>query len=189
MYRDFIKRKFPHNEDLGLFVAPRLPATKLGKILMQETRVKQPSDVVAMYLDTGFFSSTYLILTDTTCYYQGGTFALETLRSCTASGKQIEFYISGLGSTTSQRISIGSQEAATTLAKVLDDLAYWDKDKENETAPDPEKYTQFEGQALDWLVLRDEVMRTVDMLYDRFQDGKLSLLEYESKKSELLARL
>ncbi len=189
MYRDFIKRKFPHNEDLGLFVAPRLPATKLGKILMQETRVKQPSDVVAMYLDSGFFSSTYLILTDTTCYYQGGTFDLETLRSCTASGKQIEFLISGIGSTTGQRITIGSQEAATTLAKVLDDLAYWDKDKADETAPDPDKYIQFEGQAVDWLLLRDEVMRTIDMLYDRFQDGKLSLLEYESKKAELLARL
>ncbi len=189
MYRDFIKRKFPDNEDLGLFVSPRLPATKLGKILMKETRVKQPTEVVAMYLESGFFGGTYLILTDTKCYYDGGTFDLETLRGCKAEGKSIEFIISGMGSTFSQRFAMGDAQAATTVAKVLDDLAYWDKDKEAETAPDPEKYTQFEGQAVDWLLLRDEVMRTVDMLYDRFQDGKLSLLEYESKKAELLARL
>jgi hypothetical protein len=189
MYREFIKRKFPHNEDLGLYVAPRLPATKLGKILMKETRVKQPSDVIAMYLDTGFWSSTYLILTDTKCFYDGGTFDLETLRSCSASGGAIEFMISGMGSTFGQKLKIGNELAATTLAKVLDDLAYWDKDKENETAADPEKYAQFEGSALDWLLLRDEVMRTIDMLHERFQDGKLSLLEYEGKKGELLARL
>jgi hypothetical protein len=189
MYKDFIKRKFPHNDDIGLFVAPQLPATKLGKILMKETRVRQPNEVVAMYLETGFFGSTYLILTDTKCYYDGGTFDLETLRGCKAEGKSIEFTITGVGSSFAQRVKLGDEQAAATVAKVLDDLAYWDKDAEAETAPDPEKYKQFEGQALDWLLLRDEVMRTVDMLYDRFQDGKLSMLEYESKKAELLARL
>jgi hypothetical protein len=39
------------------------------------------------------------------------------------------------------------------------------------------------------LLLRDEVMRTIDMLHERFQDGKLSLIQYEEKKTELLARL
>jgi hypothetical protein len=189
MYRDFIKRKFPQNEDLGLFVAPHLPATKLGKILMKETRVKQPGDVVAMYLDSSFFGDTYLILTDTMCYYDGGTFELETLRSCKAEGKVLEILISGLGATTGQRIKIANEQAATTLAKLLDDLAYWDKEKETDTAPDPDRYKAFEGSALDWLLLRDEVMRTVDQLYERFQDGKLSMLEYESKKTDLLGRL
>lgn len=189
MYRDFIKRKFPHNEDQGLFVAPRLPATKLGKILMQETKVKQPTEVVAMYLDSGFFGSTYLLLTDTKCFYSGGTFDLETLRGCKADGKTLDFMISGMGSTFSQKFKLGDEQAASALAKLLDDLAYWDKDKEDETAPDPQKYQQFEGQALDWLLLRDEVMRTIDLLYERFQDGKLSLLEYEGKKAELLSRL
>lgn len=189
MYREFLKRKFPHNEDIGLFVAPRLPATKLGKILMKETRVKQPSEVIAMYIETGFWGSTYLIVTDTKCFYDGGTFDLETLRSCKAEGKVIDFMISGMGSTYSQKVKVGDENAASTIAKVMDDLAYWDKDAENATAPDPEKYKAFEGQALDWLLLRDEVMRTIDMLHERFQDGKLSLLEYEGKKAELLARL
>jgi hypothetical protein len=189
MYREFIKRKFPHNEDMGLYVSPRLPATKLGKILMKETRVKQPNDVIAMYLDTSFFGGTYLILTDTKCFYEGGTFDLETLRACKVDGKTVEFMISGMGSTYSQRVKLGDEQAANAIAKILDDLAYWDKGSEEETAHDPEKYKAFEGQALDWLLLRDEVMRTVDMLHERFQDGKLSLLEYESKKTELLARL
>jgi hypothetical protein len=189
MYREFIKRKFPHNEDMGLYVSPRLPATKLGKILMKETRIKQPNDVVAMYLDTGFFGGAYLILTDTKCYYEGGTYDLETLRACKADGKTVEFMISGMGSTYSQKVKLGDEQAASAVAKILDDLAYWDKGAEEETAADPEKYKAFEGQALDWLLLRDEVMRTVDMLHERFQDGKLSLLEYESKKTELLARL
>lgn len=189
MYRDFIKRKFPHNEDLGLYVSPRLPATKLGKILMKETRVKQPGDVVAMYLDTGFFGGSYVILTATQCFYEGGTLDLETLRGSKADGKTVEFMVSGMGSTYSQRVKLGDEQAATTIAKVMDDIAYWDKEAEDSTAPDPEKYAPFEGQALDWLLLRDEVMRTVDMLHERFQDGKLSLLEYESKKTELLARL
>ncbi len=189
MYREFIKRKFPHNEDIGLFVAPRLPATKLGKILMKENRVKQPSEVIAMYVETGFWGSTYLIVTDTKCFYDGGMFDLETLRSCKADGKTIDFMISGMGSTYSQKVKLGDENAAATIAKVMDDLAYFDKDAANETAPDPEKYKAFEGQALDWLLLRDEVMRTIDQLYDRFQDGKLSMLEYEGKKAELLARL
>ena len=189
MYKDFIKRKFPQNESLGLYVAPNLPGSKLGKILAKETRVKQPGDVVAMYLDSGFFSTTFLILTDLKCYYEGGTFDLETLRSCRADGKEIEFTITGMGSSYTQRFKLDSDKAASTVAKVLDDLAYWDKDKEAETAPDSAKYAQFEGSALDWLLLRDEVMRTIDMLYERFQDGKLSLLEYEGKKLELLERL
>jgi predicted aspartyl protease len=189
MYREFIKRKFPQNDDLGLYVSPQLPATKLGKILMKETRVKQPTEVIAMYLDTGFFGGTYLILTDTKCYYDGGMFDLETLRSCSASGNVVEFTITGIGTTTAQRVKLGDANAASTIAKVLDDLAYWDKEKENETAPDPNKYHAFEGQAVDWLLLRDEVMRTIDQLYERFQDGKLSLLEFESKKTDLLARL
>jgi hypothetical protein len=189
MYREFLKRKFPQNEDLGLFAAPQLPGSKLGRILMKETRVKQPNDIVAMYYDGGVFSTTYLILTDTKCFYDGGTFDLETLRGCKADGKHLEFMISGVGSTYAVRTKLGDEKAVGVIAKVLDDLAYWDKAEEDATKPDAKKYAQFEGQALDWLLLRDEVMRTIDLLYERFQDGKLSMLEYEAKKEEILARL
>ena len=85
---------------------------------------------------------------------------------------------------------LSREQATAILAKMLDDLAYWDPEKEKAEAVAPEQaYAQFEGSALDWLLLRDEVMRTIDMLHERFQDGKLSLLQYEEKKTELLARL
>jgi hypothetical protein len=189
MYREFIKRKFPHNESLGLYVAPQLPGSKLGRILMKETRVKQPGDVVAMYLDSGLFSSSHLLLTDTKCFFEGGSFDLETLRSAKAEGKRIEFLISTPGSTQAVWFKSGSEEAATIIARLMDDLAYWDKESETETESSPGKYAAFEGSAVDWLLLRDEVMRSIDMLYERFQDGKLSLLEYEEKKTDLLGRL
>lgn len=189
MYREFIKRKFPHNEKQGLFVAPKLPGAKLGRILMKETRVRQPGDVAALYLDSGFFGTTYVIFTDDKLYWADGAADLNTLRAARADGKRIELSVSGLGSSTTTRIKVGDDEVATALAKLLDDLAYHDPDRDQKLKAGKEKYAQFEGQAIDWLLLRDEVMRTIDLLYERFQDGKLSLLEYEAKKTELLGRL
>ncbi|MEM7035793.1 MAG: hypothetical protein AAF570_02365 [Bacteroidota bacterium] len=188
MYREFIQRKFPGNEKLGLYVSPNLPGSKLGKILMKETRV-QPSAVVAMYLERGFFSNDYFFFTDTHCHWPGGQMDLQTLRAAKADGKRIELMVSGIGTTNSTRVNVGNAEIAKILAKVLDDLAYHDPDKEKDSAPDPKKYAAYEGQAIDWLLLRDEVMRTIDMLHERFQDGKLSLMEYENKKTDLLSRL
>ena len=188
MYREFIQRKWPTNEKLGLYVSPNLPGGKLGKILMKETRV-QPSAVVAMYLERGFFSNDYFLLTDTKAYWPGGTMDLETLRSAKQQGKRVELMITGLTSTSSTFAKIGNEEVAGIIAKVMDDLAYHDPEAEAAGIPDKDKYAEFEGSALDWLLLRDEVMRTIDMLHERFQDGKLSLIEYESKKADLLDRL
>ena len=52
MYFDFIRSKFPQSPNLGLYAAPNLPAVKLGKILLNDSRVKQPGDVAATYADT-----------------------------------------------------------------------------------------------------------------------------------------
>lgn len=190
MYRDFIIRKFPANESEGLFVAPQLPGAKLGRILMKETRVAQPGDVVAMYLDTGFFGSTYFLLTDTKAFHMDGQFDLERVRSAQADGKHFLVALGTNTGTDQVRVKLGDADAAAAIAKVLDDLAFHDAGKEeilqNTSRSD---YRQFEGQAIDWLLLRDEVMRTIDLLFEKFQDGKLSLLEYEGKKQELLDRL
>lgn len=189
MYREFIKRKFPHNESMGMYVAPRLPATKLGRILMKETRVKQPGDVAAMHLDSGLFGSTYIILTDDKIFWPDGSLDLANIRDARADGKRIEISVSSLGSAAVTKIKAGSDEAASALAKVLDDVAYFDPNKADELDSTAKDYSEFEGQAIDWLLLRDEVMRTIDMLHERFQDGKLSLIEYEEKKMQLLDRL
>lgn len=189
MYRDFIARKFPNNESDGMFVAPRLPGSKLGRILMRETRVKQPGDVVAMYLDSGIFGSTYFLLTATKAFYDGGEFELERVRSAEADGKNIKVYLGAATGTDATRVKIGDRDVAAAIAKVLDDLAFHDPEKVAQTNKSERDYREFEGSAVDWLLLRDEVMRTIDMLHEKFQDGKLSLLEYESKKSELLDRI
>ncbi|MEM0996913.1 MAG: hypothetical protein AAGN35_07535 [Bacteroidota bacterium] len=189
MYREFIKRKLPHNEKLGLFVAPKLPATKLGRILMKETRVRQPGEVAALHLDSGFFGSTYVILTDDRIFWPDGSLELANIRAASADGKRLEISISSLGSTRTTRLKLGGDEVAAAIAKLLDDLAYFDPEAQEKLDSVRGDYSEFEGQAIDWLLLRDEVMRTIDMLYERFQDGKLSLIEYEEKKTQLLERL
>jgi hypothetical protein len=189
MYREFIQRKLSPNENLGIYVSPNLPGGKLGRILNVETSVK-PSEVVAFYIDSGLFSTVYFIITATRCFFGGGSVNLENLRGAKADGKRIELMTAAGAGASTQSVKLGDEQAAALLAKVLDDLAYWDPEKEKATAAASEEtYAQFEGTALDWLKLRDEVMRTIDMLHERFQDGKLSLIQYEEKKTELLARL
>lgn len=188
MYREYIQRKLSPNEGLGIYVAPNLPGSKLGRILNKETQVK-PSEVVAFYYDSGMFSSSYLIITHTRCFFEGGSAHLENLRGAKADGKRIELTLTAGAGASTQTVKLSDEEAAKTLAALLDDLAYYDPEKEKAEAPAADKYAQFEGQAIDWLLLRDEVMRTIDMLHERFQDGKLSLIQFEEKKLELLARL
>lgn len=189
MYRDFIKRKFPANESEGLYVAPNLGGSKLGRILNKETHI-QTGDVVAFYLDSGFFGSTYFILTDTHGYYPDGQFPLENVRSSESDGKSLIVFVGTNTGASKTQIKLGDSDAARAIAKVLDDLAFHDPEKiADKAAADANKYAAFEGQAVDWLKLRDQVMLTIDMLHEKFQDGKLSLLEYENKKAELLSRL
>lgn len=190
MYRDFIQRKFAHNESQGLFVAPNLPGSKLGRILAKETRISQPGDVVALYLDSGFFGSTYFILTDDKAYFPDGQVPLENIRSADSDGKYLSIYTGTNTGTTKTSIKLGEEEVAKSIAKILDDLAFHDPVKVADmVGKGSDQYSKFEGKALDWILLRDEVMKTIDLLHEKFQDGKLSLLEYENKKSELLGRL
>ncbi len=189
MYRDFIKRKFPANESEGLYVTPNLGGSKLGRILNKETHI-QTGDVVAFYLDSGFFGSTYFVLTNDHGYYPGGQFPLENVRSAESDGKTLTIFIGTLTGATKTQVKLGDSNAATAIAKVLDDLAFHDPEKEADLSEaSDDKYAEFEGQAIDWLKLRDEVMLTIDLLHEKFQDGKLSLLEYEGKKADLLNRL
>lgn len=189
MYRDFIQRKFQANESEGLYVAPNLGGSKLGRILSKETRISQPGDVIAFYLDSGFFGSTYFILTDTHAFFPDGQFPLENVRSSESDGKTLVVFLGTNTGTDQTRIKLGDDDVAKSIAKVLDDLAFHDPEKVADQASSVDQYASFEGKAVDWLLLRDEVMRTIDMLHEKFQDGKLSLLEYEGKKADLLSRL
>ena len=186
MYKEYIKRKFPHSPELDLYVAPKLPGSKLGKVLTKVTRVQSPGDVAAFYYSGGFFGSEYVILTDKNCYHGDGEFLLEDLRGVHIQGENLTVQVNHLGQITDQVLKFGSTEAAETFRKGLNDLKYYDPAAE---AAPPPSYEGFDGAELDWLKLRDEVLKTIDVLAEKFNDGKLSLLEYETKKEQLLARL
>lgn len=186
MYRELIQSKFTADERNGLYVYPNLPAKKLGKVLVADPRIKQPGDVVAVHMDEGFFGASVVIFTDTDLFYPGGFFSLSEIKAAEADGKTIKVAVNHLGALSDHHFKVGSEEAAHIFKRVLNDIMRFDPNEAAQEAPD---YSKFEGQALDWLLLRDEVMRTIDMLQEKFMDGKLSLLEYEEKKEELLARL
>lgn len=186
MYADLIKSKLNNDEDKKIFVKPNIPAVKLGKALMNDTRIESPADVVACHFVGGFLSSDVVILTDTKLFFDDGMCLLEELKGAQADGKKIKVSVNHLGSLSDFEFKTNSDESAALLVKVLDDIIYFDA----EEAGRPEKtYEGFDGAELDWLKLRDEVMKTIDMLQEKFNDGKLSLLEWEEKKAELLSRL
>lgn len=187
MYREFLQNKWPHNEQMGLYVIPRLPGSKLGRILNSEKRIKQPGDVIAMYYESGFWGATYFVVTDEKVFFKGHEFLLEDMRAVDLHDNKLSFTVNNLGQMGKVEFSASNNQAASAMAKVLGDLIHHDPTAPD--GPDPEQYAAYEGKALDWLLLRDEVMKTIDQLYEKFNDGKLSLLEYEEKKADLLARL
>jgi len=188
MFQEIIRRKFPEDEANGLYVAPKLPAVKLGKLLMRDTRVSSPNDVVAMHLNESLFSSSGVYFTRTRCYYGGGEFLLEDVRECVVEGNECTVLVNSIGSVAQHSFKVKNEAVAKVMLKLFQEVAYYDPKAEEIAAVAP-AYEGFEGAELDWLRLRDEVMRTIDMLYERFNDGKLSLIDYESKKEEMLSRL
>lgn len=186
MYRKFLQEKFPAEEKSNLYKFPALPAVKLGKLLMKETRISQPGDVMAVHFFSSMFSSGYAIFTGSEFFYPDGSFLLEDIKSAQEDGNKVLVHVNHLGSLTTHTFKVGNDEAAHAFRKVLNGVARFDPALALEEGPD---YSAFEGKAIDWLLLRDEVIKTIDLLAEKFSDGKLSLLEYESKKTDLLNRL
>lgn len=184
MYAELIKSKFPTDENLGLYSSPHLPAVKLGKVLAAETKI-QPTDVVAFHLDAGYFSSSYVLLTNTHCYYPGSNFALAELRDARFEGKNVIAAVNLKGGFAEHKMACASEDAARVVTKILNDIS----NKKEEVKLPEATYETFELKEANWLKLRDEVIKTIDVLYEKFNDGKLSLMEYEGKKADLLSRL
>jgi len=187
-FSDILKRKFPFDARLDCYVVPHIPATMLSRAAMQLTRIPAPTDVIALHRISGTFTNDYIAFTGTVCYHAANSFRLEDVRDASADGRAISVVINQGGQSTTQRMKAASDEAARLLAGILDDLVYL-KNQEQEADIPPADYSGFDPAAVPWLQIRDEVMKTIDQLYQRFQDGKLSLTEYEAKKFELLARL
>ena len=186
MYRDYLKTKFPHDERNGLYVAPNMPAVKLGKALMKDRRVASPNDVIGLHIDEGTFSSSYIIFTNDRCFYSDGEFLLEDVKEVQQDGKKLTVFANQKGQYLPHELKAKNEGVAKTLKRVFEGFSNFDPKAQELVQKTYEGYSNTE---MDWLNLRDEIMRTIDMLTDRFQDGTLSLLEFEEKKSDLLSRL
>ncbi len=186
MYADFLKDKFPQDEQNGLYKFPTLPAVKLGKLLIKDQRIASPNDVIAMHYFSGFLGDGMLLFTQDQAYYQGGSFLLEDVREVQVKGSKMTVFANQQGQFVPHQFSVKNEQVASTLQRLMERMASHDPKAEQLVERTYEGYSDSER---DWLTLRDEIMRTIDMLYDRYNDGKLSLLEYETKKEELLGRL
>ncbi len=185
-YTSLIRDKFPQDEKNGLYKVPNLPAVALGKLLLKEKRITSPADVIAMHSWSSVFNSGYLLLTREGCYYPDGSFLLEDVKEYQYEGKDITLFVNQNAQFVPHHFSVKNEQVAKTLKRLFDSIKSFDPTSEAQVQKIYEGYSDTE---LDWLNLRDEIMRTIDMLYDRYNDGKLTILEYEQKKEELLGRL
>lgn len=187
-YKAIIERQFPNDERLGFFVKPNLPTSILGRVLNDHTKLG-PGDVLAIHRAGGGMlgGGGTIALTATHVYYDKGFFLLEDIRSAETHGKTVTVDVNQNGASVPHTLKADSEEAAPILARTLDTLGLQSKTQD---IPVTDYAAQgFDKAAVQWLTIRDEVMRTLDMLHDRFQAGKLNLLEYEETKAELLGRL
>jgi hypothetical protein len=186
MYADFLKEKFPQDDKNGLYRKPNLPAVKLGKLLIKDRRISSPNDVVAMHYYSGFLGDGMLLFTSSKAYYEGGSFLLEDIKEVQVNGSKMTVFANQQGQFVPHQLSVKNEQVANTLQRLLERMASKDPVAQQLVAQTYEGHADAE---INWLNLRDDIMRTIDMLYERYNDGKLSLLEYEAKKDELLGRL
>ncbi|WNJ16150.1 hypothetical protein [Pontibacter sp. G13] len=186
MYANWLKEKFPVDEQNGFYKQPHMPARVLGKVLLRFTQISSPSDVIAMHHFSGTFSSGVWLFTGTGVYYDEGDFLYEDIKEIQVNGKKMTVFVNQQTQFIPHQLTAKNDQSAETLRRLLEKISQYDPiaDQLVEHA-----YEGFQGAELDWLKLRDEVMKTIDMLYERYNDGKLSMMEYESKKMELLGRL
>ncbi len=186
-YRDFIVSRFPFDDKLGFYVKPNLPASAVGKALNLFTGIKNPSDVLAVYLFDKLLGSGGVAFTETTAHYNKATFVLEDVRSALAEDKNVHVDVNRGGALSRHTFRVEKPEAAATLARFFEALSAVPKVQELPLSAGD--YSSYSHDARLWLELRDEIIKTIDMLYDRFNAGKISFLEFEDKKADLLRRL
>ncbi len=185
-YTALIREKFPADERNGLYKVPNLPAVSLGKLLLKDKRITSPADVLAMHSWSSMFSSGNLLLTREACYYPKGSFLFEDIKEYQYKEDEVTVFVNQNGQFIPHHFSVKNEQVAKSLQRLFDSIRHFDPKSEARIQQIYEGYSDTE---LNWLNLRDEIMRTIDMLYERYNDGKLTLLEYEQKKDELLGRL
>lgn len=187
-YTELIQRRFPNDKRMDCYVKPNMPATRLGKALAKFTRISSPSDVVAFHISGGMFSSDTLLLTASECHFDKGFFLLEDVVGVHADEKNVVVKVNQGGAYVQFSMKTESDQAAKLIADVFDAIVYAPKG-ESFMEPVESAYEKYSPEAVNWLELRDEVLRTIDLIHELFQAGKLSLTEYQEKKTDLLSRL
>jgi len=186
-YRVLLLRKFPENPTLGFYRHPKLPSSLLGRTLVRFLHVTSPADVVAFYYQTGFLRSYEVLFTDTHVYDKEAYFPLEDIRGVERQGAHLILQVNQVGRTLPYRMKLGSQLAAELMERVFDLIVHAPKEDMIERVI--ERRANLNLASVQWLELRDEVLRTIDLLHEKYQEGKLSLLEYEMLREDLLRRL
>ncbi|MCS7189713.1 MAG: hypothetical protein RMJ66_05870 [Bacteroidia bacterium] len=186
-YRILLLRKFPENPTLGFYRHPKLPSSLVGRTLVRFLHVTSPADVVAFYYYEKIFRSYEVLFTDTHIYDKAAYYPLEDIRGVKRAKDQIILEISQVGRMMTHVIHLGNPLAAELMERVIELIIQAPKEDAIE------KVIQLRAglnmSSVQWLELRDEVLRTIDLLYDKYQEGKLSLLEYEMLREDLLRRL
>ena len=186
-YRVLLLRKFPENPTLGFYRHPKLPSSLLGRTLVRFLHVTSPADVVAFYYHERLFSSYEVLFTDTHVYDKVAYYPLEDIRGVHRHEKVLRLEISQVGRIVTHEMKLGSPLAAELMERVFELIIRAPKEDAIE------KVIQMRAglnlASVQWLELRDEVLRTIDLLHEKYQEGKLSLLEYETLREDLLRRL
>lgn len=189
MYADYLKTKFPQDDKNGLYVVPNLPAVRLGKLLIKDQRISSPNDVLALHYYSSTFSSGSVMFTKDTCLYEGGSFLLEDIKEIQLDGRKMMVFVNQQAQFVTHNFSVKNDQVAQTLKRILEGAGRYDPKAKKALEDIAYQEQGFNAAEVTWLNLRDEVLRTIDLLYERYNDGKLSILEYEEKKEELLNRL
>ncbi len=185
---EYILTRFPNNPGEGFYVRPHLPARKLGRVLMDYTRIKSPAEVQAFYYQGGFFGSSHSVITRTACYASKTEFLLEDVVAGDAREKYLVVSLNQGGNFTEARIKTASEKHAKVLARFFDGLTSIPK-TEKLVREITEKAEQLNREEIRWTKLKEEILKTIDKLYELYQAGKISTTEYEIAKQQLLERL
>lgn len=185
-FTELLQRNFPNDERLGFFVKPSIPSSKQGRILNDFTRLS-PGELVACHIYGNMLGGGSIAFTGKSCYYEKAFFNYEDIRGANARDRYVDVDVNQSGASVRHSLKCENEEAAKILARVVDTISA--QPKADDLVQSIADYSKFSKESVQWLEIRDEVMKTIDLLYDRFQNGKLSLLEYEEKKADLLARL
>lgn len=186
-YRALLLRKFPENPILGFYRYPKLPSSLVGRLLGRYPHITSPAEVVAFYHYEKLFGGYEVLFTDTHFYDATAYFPLEDVRGAVPRGTQLIIELNQLGRSIQHRMELGQSTAAEIMQKVFELVIHAPKDDLLEGAR--QLYAGLDPASIQWLALRDEVLRTIDLLYERYQEGKLSLIEYETLREDLLRHL